>query len=162
MNSRNLRNFIFGVEDGLVSTAGLLTGIAVVGTSMKTIVLAGIVLIFVEAFSMGVGSLLSENSADEFKEGRNVSLTNSFVPGTIMFLSYFVAGFIPLFPYLLWTIDIAITISIVVSLSALFILGYGGAMVTGAGKVRHGLKMFLIGGVAIMLGTVVGIFVNTL
>ena len=30
-----LRNFIFGVEDGLVSTIGLLSGISIVGVSKK-------------------------------------------------------------------------------------------------------------------------------
>ena len=47
-----IRNFIFGVEDSLVSTAGLLSGIAATGMSRPAILLTGIVLIFVEAFSM--------------------------------------------------------------------------------------------------------------
>ena len=51
-----LRNFIFGVEDSLVSTVGLLSGVAVANVDQATIFLTGMVLIFVEAFSMGVGS----------------------------------------------------------------------------------------------------------
>jgi VIT1/CCC1 family predicted Fe2+/Mn2+ transporter len=49
-----LRNFIFGVEDSLVSTVGLLSGVAVAGVASRTILLTGVVLIFVEAFSMAV------------------------------------------------------------------------------------------------------------
>ncbi len=162
MNSRNLRNFIFGVEDGLVSTAGLLTGIAIAGTAMKTIILAGVVLIFVEAFSMGVGSLMSENSANELTKRGDVSLFKSVVPGTIMFVSYLLSGFIPLFPYFILPVDTALFVSVVVSLIALFILGYVGAMMTGAGRWKHAIEMFIIGGVAITLGTLVGVFVNTL
>jgi len=64
---RNLfRNFIFGVEDSLVSTVGLLSGIAAADTSRFTIITTGIVLIFVEAFSMGIGSFLSEETSEQF------------------------------------------------------------------------------------------------
>ena len=57
-----VRNFTFGVEDSLVSTVGLLAGIAFAGVNAGTVVLTGAVLIFVEGFSMAVGSLLSEQS----------------------------------------------------------------------------------------------------
>ena len=43
-----VRNFTFGVEDSLVSTVALLAGIAIANVETKTIVLTGIVLIFVE------------------------------------------------------------------------------------------------------------------
>ncbi len=157
-----LSNFIFGVEDSLVSTVGLLSGIAVVGTSAKTIILAGVVLIFVEAFSMGVGSLLSENVAKEFKEGREVSMKHSIVPSLIMFSSYFFAGFIPLFPYLLLDVEIAFYVSIGVALGALFVLGVISARISGRAMVRHGIEMFIIGGTAIGLGVLVGTIVNSL
>ena len=59
------RNFIFGVEDSLVSTVGLLSGIAIADVPGHTIFLTGVVLIFVEAFSMAAGTFLSEYSAEE-------------------------------------------------------------------------------------------------
>ena len=46
-----IRNFVFGVEDSLASTVGLLSGIATAGVNASTIVVTGAVLIFVEAFS---------------------------------------------------------------------------------------------------------------
>lgn len=162
VTSRNLRNFIFGVEDSLVSTVGLLSGIAIVGTSVKTIILAGIVLIFVEAFSMGVGSLLSENSAEEFLKKKEIPLNKSFYSSIVMFSSYFVAGFIPLSPYLLLPIDIALPFSVVISLISLFILGYVSAMLSNINRLRKGSEMFLIGGIAITLGIIVGVLINTL
>lgn len=162
MNSKNLRNFIFGVEDSLVSTVGLLSGIAIVGTSTKTIILAGIVLIFVEAFSMGVGSLLSDNSAEEYSTKREVPLRKSFFSSSIMFGSYFVSGFIPLSPYLIFPTSKALPFSILVSLIALFILGYMSAKLSNLNKIRKGSEMLLIGGVAIALGSMVGLLINTL
>ena len=55
-----LRNFIFGVEDSLVSTVGLLAGVAAGGVSSAVILTTGLVLIEVEGFSMGLGSFLTE------------------------------------------------------------------------------------------------------
>lgn len=162
MNNRNLRNFIFGVEDSLVSTVGLLSGVAIVGTSIRTIILAGVVLIFVEAFSMGVGSLLSENSEDEYVKKEEVPLKNSFLSSFIMFISYFVSGFIPLSPYFIFNTNTALPASIGVSLVALFVLGYFSARLSGLNKIRKGSEMLLIGGIAIGLGATVGILINIL
>ena len=53
-----LRAFVFGVEDSLASTVGLLSGIAIAGAGRETILMTGIVLIFVEAFSMAIGDFL--------------------------------------------------------------------------------------------------------
>lgn len=160
--AKYLRNFIFGVGDSLVSSVGVLSGVAVVGTSPKTIVLAGVVLIFVEAFSMGVGSLLSENAAKEFKEDREVSMRHSLVPSFIMFSSYFFAGFIPLLPYMFLGVKTAFPVSIMSALFALFILGMVSARLRGREIFRHGMEMFLIGGTAIGLGVIVGTIVNSL
>ena len=59
-----LRNFVFGVEDSLVSTVGLLSGIAIAGMNRESIFATGVVLIFVEAVSMAAGSFLAETSAE--------------------------------------------------------------------------------------------------
>jgi len=54
----NFRNFVFGVEDSLVSTVWLLSGAAAVVVAQETVLPTDFVLIFVEEFSMGVGSFL--------------------------------------------------------------------------------------------------------
>src|SRR3989338_10789579 len=90
------RNFVFGVEDSLVSTVGLLSGIAIANVPRPTIFLTGVVLIFVEAFSMAVGSFLSEYSAEEYVHRNVVSIRGSVLDGIVMLFAYFVAGFIPL------------------------------------------------------------------
>jgi VIT1/CCC1 family predicted Fe2+/Mn2+ transporter len=153
-----VRNFIFGVEDSLVSTVGLLSGVAVAGLPRHDIFLTGIVLIFVEAFSMGVGSYLSESSAEEFT-GTNKSLS---VQGSlIMFFSYFAAGFIPLAPYLIFNVNPALVFSISLSLLALFILGVvSSKFFKQKHTTKHGVKMLVIGGMAIAVGVIVGKLVN--
>lgn len=153
-----VRNFIFGVEDSLVSTVGLLSGIAVAGLSKHNIFLTGIVLIFVEAFSMGVGSYLSEESAEEYTRAKkSLSLQGAL----IMFFSYFAAGFIPLAPYLVFSVNPAFFISIILSLVALFMLGLVSSKIFKTDHtLRHGIRMLIIGGAAIAVGIIVGKLVN--
>ncbi|PIR87110.1 MAG: hypothetical protein COU11_02690 [Candidatus Harrisonbacteria bacterium CG10_big_fil_rev_8_21_14_0_10_49_15] len=150
------RNFIFGVEDSLVSTVGLLSGVAIADVPRATIFLTGMVLIFVEAFSMGVGSFLSEHSASDF-EGAPEKARRSIVwPALVMFVSYFVSGFIPLFPYIVLPVSAALAVSVVVSLLALFGLGAVSGKITKKSVVREGLRMLIIGGGAVLLGVLVG------
>src|SRR3989338_11461472 len=85
------RNFTFGVEDSLVSTVGLLSGVAVADVPRMTILLTGIILLLVEGLSMAVGSFLTESSVEEYTQAQGLTRKN-IVSGIIMFFSYFVAG----------------------------------------------------------------------
>lgn len=151
-----LRNFVFGVEDSLVSTVGLLSGVAAAGSSSQTVVLTGVILIFVEAFSMAVGSFLSEHSVEEFKAHSEVPIGKSVTAGAVMFFSYFVSGFIPLFPYLIFELNLAFSISIALSLLSLFVLGIVSARIFGISLLRKGLELLVVGGIAIGVGVVIG------
>ena len=153
-----VRNFIFGVEDSLVSTVGLLSGVAAAGLSKHDIFLTGIVLLFVEAFSMGVGSFLSEESAEEYVGNKK---SFSLHGALIMFFSYFAAGFIPLAPYLMFDINKAFVSSVTLSLLALFLLGIVSSKIfQDKHSTKHAIRMLLIGGMAIAVGIVVGKLVN--
>jgi VIT1/CCC1 family predicted Fe2+/Mn2+ transporter len=154
------RNFIFGVEDSLVSTVGLLSGIAIADVPRATIFLSGMVLIFVEAFSMGVGSFLSETSGDEVVHKKEQTGHPTIRAGVIMFFSYFLAGFIPLAPYVFAEVKNAFPISVIMSLVTLFILGLISAKFSTRAYWKTGLRMFLIGGLAIGLGILVGSIVH--
>lgn len=155
------RNFIFGVEDSLVSTVGLLSGIAIADVDRATIFLSGMVLIFVEGFSMGVGSFLSEQSSEGYIHRVEKSSRRTIIAAIIMFISYFCAGFIPLSPYIIFPVSTAFWTSIGASLLTLFILGAVAARVSKISLLHSALRMFLIGGIAIALGVVVGAIVNS-
>ena len=63
-----LREAVFGVQDGLISTMGALTGIAAGTQSGETVVVAGFVILTVESLSMAAGSYLSSKSQREYLE----------------------------------------------------------------------------------------------
>ena len=151
-----IRNFTFGVEDSLVSTVSLLSGIAVIGTWPKIVFTTGVILIFVESFSMAVGSFLSEYSVKEYETKSEAPMRGPITNGTIMFFSYFVAGFIPLFPYIIFSAHSAIWISITLSLLTLFLLGAANAKLSKINILKNGLRMLLVGGITILVGIAIG------
>jgi len=153
-----LRNFIFGVEDSLVSTVGFVSGIAAASVERNTVLLSGVVLVFVEAFSMGVGSALSEESVQEARTRRTVRWGASVAGGLVMFISYLLTGALVLLPYLVSDVAHALPQSIAVSLGLLFMLGVVSARVSRLPILRRALRMMFVGGAAIVLGIVVGRF----
>ena len=71
--SKFIRHFIFGAEDGLISTFGFLAGITGAHLSHFTIVVAGIAGVFAAGLSMGIGTYLSSKSQLEVHR-RNIEI----------------------------------------------------------------------------------------
>jgi len=160
-SSLYIRNIIFGVEDGLVSTVGLLSGIALGSVSRPIILLTGIVYIFVEAFSMAVGSFLSEESVEEYENGKAAKASMSPAAGAFaIFVSSVAAGLIPILPYMTLFGWSALIVSIAVSLLALVILGYASALIIKVRPWRRAMRMVTLGGSAIIIGALVSLFVR--
>lgn len=154
------RNFIFGAEDSLVSTVGLLAGIASAGVQRKEIIISGIVLICVEAFSMSIGSFLSETETEESSRNYVKKNNNSIIASIIMLMSYMACGLIPLSPYFLIDTKHAFWWSIVASIISLFILGITSAKILKINILKTALRMTVLGGLAIGLGVVVGLIMK--
>ena len=151
ISASNVRNFTFGVEDSLVSTVSLLSGVATAGISPKNIFM-----IFVDALSMGVGSVLSESSAEEYKNQKETSFKKPIRDGIIMFFSYLITGFIPLFPYMFFHGSFAFWLSIILSLFVLFMLGVINAKLSHLNVLKNGFMMLVVGGIAISAGVLIG------
>lgn len=151
-----LRNFIFGVEDSLVSTVGLLAGVAAGGISPRAILTTGLVLIVVEGFSMGIGSFLTEETTEEMA-GEEPDPLEAAKGALTMLVSYCLAGLLPLSPYVFLAGGQAVAWSVALSLLGLLTLGYGTSIYFGRPHpFKRALKMLLLGGVAVGIGMLVG------
>jgi len=211
-----VREVVFGMEDGMVSTLGAISGIAV-GTSDRYIVLlSGIVIIAVESISMGVGSYLSnrtskevdeyavkeekEDIGDDIDDQESNKLSKLFMRdgwpekissemakitksnkklflremqyrelgifpyvrknplknAVFMYFAYGLGGLIPLSSYFFLPISSAISWSVVITLICLFALGAATTKFTKASPVRSGLRIFLLGGIALLVGVLIG------
>jgi len=154
-----IRSFVFGVEDSLSSTVGLLSGLAIAGVARDTIFITGVILILVEAVSMSVGDFLSEHASEEYLHHKEMSSRRSFFDAIIMLFSYTVAGLVPLAPYLLFPTESALELSISFSLGALFLLGITSARFSRLPLLKNGFRTFLIGGISIAIGVLAGTIV---
>jgi len=63
-----IQEIVFGMQDGMVSTLGAITGIAIGSGQKFIILLAGIAIISVESVSMGIGSYTSSRSQRKLME----------------------------------------------------------------------------------------------
>jgi predicted membrane protein (TIGR00267 family) len=214
-STSTFREMVFGMEDGMVSTLGAITGIAAATQNHSMIILAGMVIISVESISMAVGSYLSSKSArnieerkireektelqkfpeDEKKElidmyvidgwpqelaktmaetaSKNKKLflqemayrelgivpeklENPLKNGLVMWLSYILGGGIPIFAYFFLPVMTAIFASIGLTLFSLFILGVYTTKYSKRSWWRAGLEMFVLAGLAALVGYFVG------
>lgn len=210
-----MREIVFGMEDGMVSTLGAITGIAVGSQDQYTVILAGSVIIAVESISMGMGSFISSSSEKEivkrklFEESEEIKtypteekeeLKEMYIEdgwpedlaekmssvaiknhdlvlqemayrelkinpqesskplkdGIYMFFAYIVGGLIPLIPYFILPIKIAVFVSVPLTLLGLFALGAGTTRYTKGKWLRKGLYMLLLGGTALLAGYLIG------
>lgn len=148
-----LRSILFGFEDSLVSTTGVIAGVSAGSHDPKVVLLAAVVTIIVEALSMGAGQFLSERAVHQMDRHHS---DNLLVGGALMFGSYFLAGFIPLLPVILFAFPVSIFISVGSAFLGLFVLGYLKGKVVQAAPLRSGLEILLIGGAAALLGLMAG------
>lgn len=91
-----VRNMTYGIEDSLISTTGMIVGISAYGASKRDVLVSGSILVMVEALSMAFGAFLSEES---FMRASGIPASDAWKYGTVMLLSYVLAGMIPLSPY---------------------------------------------------------------
>jgi vacuolar iron transporter family protein len=215
----NIREAVFGVQDGMVSTLGAVTGVAIGSASTPTIILAGVAIIAVESVSMAIGSYVSSDSeeklakrmvaeekeeirqcvaceveeaetlfvrdgwsptlaramAQEAEENPKLLLkemmyrelgvdpykkNSSLADGITMFFAYIVGGLVPLIPYFFFPLELAMPISVPVTLAGLFILGTIVARYTAQNWIRSGIKLLVFGSIAVAIGYAVGTFVG--
>lgn len=151
-----IRNLVFGIQDSFGSTVGFLSGVAVSDSSRETLLFTGILLVFVEAFSMATGSLLSEHTVEEVDRKRSLPILKSLTGPIVMFIAYAVSGMIPLLPYLLFWGAYSLPISIALSMTVLGIFGYISAVFYKINPKHHIIETLIISSLAIGVGIAIG------
>jgi VIT1/CCC1 family predicted Fe2+/Mn2+ transporter len=150
-----LRSILFGIEDSLIPTTGLIAGISIGSDNNKFVILAVIVSISIEAVSMGVGEYLSDDTVkdiDKLKRNKD----NPLLSGLLMFISYVLAGMIPLLPALFIPFPTSLLLSIIFAFIAFFLLGYIKGKLVHVSPIKGGIKILTVGGIATILGLLLG------
>lgn len=161
----NLREIIFGVEDGAIGNLGLVVGMAQALAPNTLILLAGVATMFAQAISMFAGNYLSVKSEQEYfavkKKGREYGKAysrhkNPVTSSLIMGLAVIVGAAIPLSAFLIWKSQQGIVPAIVVTLLGLFTLGAIKTRYTLRNWLRSGMEVMVVGAVAALVGYGIG------
>jgi VIT1/CCC1 family predicted Fe2+/Mn2+ transporter len=127
------------------------------------VILSGLVILAVEATSMGAGSYLSNKTAElvetDGKEKRWVFL-NSIKAGLIMLFFYVFGGVIPLMPYFFLTTRAAIPVSIFLTILALVGVGFWTGRVTKRSGWRAAVEMVVVSLGAAAIGYGIGLLAS--
>lgn len=168
-NARLLKSAVLGANDGMITTFAVVAGVIGAGFKTDVILVLGIANLIADGLSMSLGDYLGERSAAMY---RNLSVKKSSIKsyrvwesGVVTFVSFVIAGSLPLLPYLLmylqFPLDPALSLkySILATASGLFTVGSMRAIVTKNKWYRSGLEMLAVGSLAAaaayILGTVI-------
>lgn len=152
-----VKSAMFGLNDALVSTTGVIAGISFGTSEKKVVVLAGIVTILVEALSMGAGEYMSAHAVEQFEKSNSETKFNSIKSGLVMWVGYTLGGMVPLIPIMLLPINLGRYAAIIATLMGLLALGYYKAKVVKANAFRSALEVFALGGLTTIIGVIAGI-----
>jgi len=162
-----LREIIFGLEDGIVSTLGVLIGIAVGTNNRLLVILSGLVVISVESLSMAAGTFLSNKSAIELHQAEDKenlfkrifhrhSQNRPVKESLFMGVSYILGGTISLISFFFLPPQLGIISAVLLSFVFLFTLGFIKGKLAKINPIKSGLEMTLISATAAAIGYIVG------
>ena len=159
-DANTIRAGVFGVQDGIVSTFGLVMGVAGAQVSPEAVIIAGIAGAFSGAVSMGAGEYVSVKVQHELLAARgavdddaNVSPHRAAAANSGLFI---LGAAFPLVPFLLLVGFPAVIASTLLSILALFVTGALLTRLTHRSPWMSGARMLIIGGGAGVLGYLVG------
>ncbi len=159
-----LRDLIYGANDGIITTFAIVTGVTGAALQPRIVLILGVANLLADGFSMGASNFLSIRSDEAARraEGADALEPFPFRHGAVTFVAFVLAGVVPLASYLLGLGDAAFAVAIVLTASALFVVGAARVVVTDATWWRSGLEMTIVGATAAAVAYGVGALIARL
>jgi VIT1/CCC1 family predicted Fe2+/Mn2+ transporter len=160
-----LRAGVLGANDGIVSVAALVVGVAGATSELAPIVTAGVAALVGGAISMALGEYVSVGSQRDSERAHGVAegeLVSPWHAAAASALAFLAGGVLPLLAILLPD-AVRVPVTVVVVLAALALTGVVGARLGGAAPVRPALRVVIGGALALgatfALGSLLGTMV---
>lgn len=159
-NSRDeyIRSGVFGFEDAIISTTGLVIGLSSSTQNKDFILLACFVAIAVAALSASSSELISDETVNEIEKTK--PQINPIMSAAIMFFAYLLGGIIPALPIFIFDFPQSIIGTVVFSIFGFIVLGFIKARFTKGSATKSILQILLIGGASAIIGISVGYFLK--
>ena len=158
-----LHDAVLSGSDGIVTTFAVVAGSHGASLSSKVVLILGFANIFADAFSMAASNYLGFKSELELEKGQRSEMLHHHKPSRhwiVTFLSFSVAGLLPLLPYL-FVIPNKFEISLYTVALSLFFVGVLRGRVTNKNMIKGGFEVLAIGGVAAVVAYAVGFLIDT-
>ena len=160
-----LGDIILGINDGLVSILGFVSGAYGAIENNLLVFITGIAATLAAALSMASGVYLARKSEQEFQKNRfdaPLVLGTAVQAGMATGLGFLIFSLFPLLPYLLLSGFQAFVVSIVFTLLALFFAGATKTFITKEKNrwLLRGIEMMLIGSVTALISYITGVWIG--
>lgn len=169
-----LRKFLpecmYGGMDGLITTFAIIVGAFGAGFDTTIIIVLGLASIFADAFSMAASNYVSQKSSCHIKLTNDDGICEpglAFKTAVATFLSFMVAGFITIFPFLLSLFSnhfsaFAIYYSVALTFVLFFLIGFFEGKISKQNAIAFGIRTFVIGIIAASVAFGTGWFIESL
>lgn len=165
-----LKAAVYGANDGIVTTFAVVAGVAGAQLSPNIVIILGIANMVADGMSMAVGDFLGERSEHRLRQRQNGGKIPEglWKTGAITFVSFVVAGTMPLLPYLFQLVGLKVDptqqfpLSVFSTAATLFFVGSLRTIVTKGSWWKNGLEMLGIGAIAATLAYALGAAVERL
>lgn len=146
-----LPDMVYGANDGIITTFAVVAGVAGAELPAAIVLILGVANLLADGFSMGASDFLSIRSeaAVERMEQGTVSEPFALRHGTATFFAFVIAGSIPLLAFIFpIPVNLRFTITTLLTLTTLFVVGALRSFVTRGRWWVDGLEMLAIGALA--------------
>jgi VIT1/CCC1 family predicted Fe2+/Mn2+ transporter len=152
-----IHSTFFGIEDSLISTTGVVAGVALSTQNHKVILATGLIVIIVEASSMAASELIAEEAEEDIDKDHKASPA---ISAMLMFISYFLTGIVPIIPLVVFKLPEGIYFSILLAMIGLIILGGVKGKVTKKSISKSIAGVLIVGSIATTIGVLAGILLK--
>ncbi len=142
-----IRDIVYGANDGIITTFAVVAGVTGGALPPRAVLIVGAANLFADGLSMGVGNYLSIRSNESARAAEELpeEEANPARHGIATFLAFFFAGAIPLLPYVFPFVPHSLAASVILTFTALFVVGSLRALVTIDRWWTAGLEMLGLG-----------------
>jgi VIT1/CCC1 family predicted Fe2+/Mn2+ transporter len=143
-----IRELVYGANDGIITTFAVVAGVSGGGLPLSVVLIIGAANLLADGLSMAVGNYLSIRAHESVleAEGAPEQEASPARHGLATFLAFVGVGAVPLAPYALPALRVeSFSLSVALTLLALFIVGASRATISNVRWWWAGLEMFGLG-----------------
>ncbi|OGI89763.1 hypothetical protein A3A95_00585 [Candidatus Nomurabacteria bacterium RIFCSPLOWO2_01_FULL_39_18] len=153
-------DIVYGANDGIITTFAVVAGVAGAELSPTIVIILGFANLLADGFSMATSNYLARKSESDYQktlvEETMAEIKTPIKNAIATFLSFVLAGAIPLFPYTIGIKENVFIFAVIATSIALFTIGSLRSLVTRIRWWIGGFEMLAVGTLAALVAYFIG------